>query len=90
MGAAALMVWLGVDYLRIWSWPVHAVYWGFFLLILIAAMYIVLIDIRYIRLQYKLEQREIFQSTLADEEFRKALRAAQEAEAAEESSQRDS
>lgn len=71
------MAWVGSENLTQWTWPFQLFYWSLFLLLLIAAMYIVIIDLRYIRLQYKLEQREVYQSTLADEEFRKALRAAQ-------------
>jgi hypothetical protein len=43
-------------------------------------MYVVLLDIRYIRLVYRLGQRDIFQHTLGSEEFRRALREAHERE----------
>ena len=56
------------------------VYWGGFLLLLLIALYAALLDLRYIRLQYLLGQREIFQETLGSEEFRATLRKAQEAE----------
>ena len=49
-------------------------YWGLFLLLVLVALYVVLLDVRYIRLQYKLGQREIFLKTLGSEEFRRALR----------------
>ncbi|MCL4218587.1 MAG: hypothetical protein KJ052_16495 [Candidatus Hydrogenedentes bacterium] len=54
-------------------------YWGFVVVLVILALYLALIDIRYIRLQYLIAQREIFRETIGDEEFRKALREAQEA-----------
>jgi hypothetical protein len=56
----------------------HALYWGLFLVLLVVALYMVLLDVRYIRLQYLLARREIFQETLGDPTFRSALRDAEE------------
>ena len=53
--------------------------WGGFLRLLFVALYIVLLDVRYIRMQYHLGKREIFRKTLGSEEFRRALREAQRA-----------
>jgi len=41
-------------------------------------MYMVLIDLRYIRLQYLAGRREAFRGTIGDERFRRALIAAQQ------------
>lgn len=47
---------------------------GFFIVFLGAAFYCVLLDIRFIRMQYALAKRDAFLSTLGSEEFREALR----------------
>lgn len=51
-----------------------AVYWTVFLILLFVTLWMVLIDIRYIRLQYRAGRRAIFMETLGDEEFRRSLR----------------
>lgn len=56
-------------------------YWGIFLLLFLAAIYCAMLDFRYIRLQMKIEERELYRQTLGDEQFRRALRQAQEEEA---------
>jgi hypothetical protein len=58
------------------SWPPTAqlAYWGVFLVALLTALYMALIDLRYIRLQYHLGERELFEETLGDEELRSSLR----------------
>ncbi len=77
----ALMAWYGTENLRLEHSPVYlAVYWGIFFLLLVVTLYIVFLDIRYIRLQYTLGERDVFENTLGSEEFRKALREAQEQE----------
>ena len=48
-------------------------YWGVFLVFLLAAFYVVVLDIRYIRLQYLLAQRDAFHHTIGSEDFRRAL-----------------
>jgi len=53
------------------------VYWGIFVLALFVALYMALLDIRYIRLLYLLEEREIFENTIGNPDFRKSLREAQ-------------
>lgn len=86
IGAAAILVcvimaWYGGDNLSRNHSPMFLlVYWGIFLLFLLAAFYVVLLDIRYIRLMYVLGERDIFENTLGSEEFQKALREAQEDE----------
>lgn len=52
-------------------------YWGVFSLCLLLALYMALLDIKYIRLQYRLEAREVFEQTLASPEFRAALKEAE-------------
>lgn len=81
IGLAVLMAWYGSSNLSAADSPWYlAAYWGIFLVVLIVVMYVVLLDIRYIRLQYLLQQREIFHDTLGSEEFRRILRKAQENE----------
>lgn len=48
-------------------------YWGLLMLLLAITLYIVVLDIRYIRLQYLLGQRDLLRQTLEDEAFRRAL-----------------
>ena len=58
--------------------PLYAlIYWSVFLLLLAVALFIVILDIRYIRLQYAVAKRELLRQTLGDETFRKALIRAQ-------------
>ena len=52
------------------------------LVLLLTAFYVVLLDIRYIRMQFKIGERELFRETVDNEQFRRALR---EAKAAQES-----
>ena len=52
-------------------------YWGLFLVLFLVMLYCVLIDLRYIRAEHAIMQREVFRETLGDEAFRRALREAQ-------------
>lgn len=52
---------------------VHFIYWSIFLLIILTAMYMAVLDFRYIRVQFVVEKRSIFGRTLGSEEFRKSL-----------------
>jgi len=74
LAGAGLMAWYGV-HARLFSGPrlFLVLYWGAFVLLLAATFYTVLLDVRYIKLQYSLEKRELFRETLGDETFRKAL-----------------
>ena len=75
LAVCGVMAWYGAKPgMRELTWNVLAVYWGIFLLALLVTLYMVLLDFRYIRLMYLQEEREIFEDTLGDEEFRKALR----------------
>jgi TRAP-type C4-dicarboxylate transport system permease small subunit len=70
----ALLAWFGVDNVRADdSFVYFALYWSAFLFFLLVALYVVLLDMRYIRLQYHLGRQEIFRATLGNEEFRRAL-----------------
>lgn len=53
------------------------VYWSIFLVLFAVTILIVLLDLRYIRLQYRLGERAIFRQTLGEEALRKSLRRAQ-------------
>ena len=52
---------------------VHFLYWSIFLLLILISLYMAVLDLRYIRLQYVAEKRDIFGHTLGDQEFRKSL-----------------
>ncbi|MBP8128026.1 MAG: hypothetical protein KA184_00485 [Candidatus Hydrogenedentes bacterium] len=77
LALSALMAGYGVAYLGFsGSVLVLLVYWGIFLLCLIVAFLMALLDMRYIRVQYALEQRRIFVETLGSKAFRESLRKA--------------
>lgn len=74
--AAALMAWNGAEELDAGHTKVYLlVYWGLFLVLLITAVYMAILDLRYIKLQYLIGQRELFQKTVDDDMFREALAA---------------
>lgn len=80
--AAGAMAWFGPGLLQGGVRPGTLVlYWGVFLVFLLAAIACVILDLRYIRLEYAIGKRKAFEDTLGDEEFRKVLMAAR-AEAA--------
>lgn len=77
LGCAAVLAWNGASAgpgNPLW-WLV--VYWGSFVLCLLIAMYCALLDLKYIRLQYFLQERQIFEETLGNPEFREAIVRAQ-------------
>lgn len=79
--AAGVMAWYGgmmMDPKQHWLWI--AGYWGVFLLLLLATLYAVVLDLRFIRLQYALGARDIYRETVGDPAFREALRKALEEE----------
>ena len=51
----------------------HFVFWGLFVFLILASVYLAMLDMRYIRLQYLLQKREIFGQTLGDSAFRESL-----------------
>lgn len=75
IAVSAIMAWYGAESTALrTSMAVFAVYWVVFAAVFLTAMAMVLLDLRYIRLQYKLGKREIFYDTLGDEEFRRVLK----------------
>lgn len=79
IAVCAIMAWYGVAFVRSGATPLFLFcYWGVFLVSLVVAMYMVLLDVRYIRLQYILGKREVFRSTLGEESFRRSLREGQD------------
>ncbi|MFO7975348.1 MAG: hypothetical protein R6V12_12015 [Candidatus Hydrogenedentota bacterium] len=65
-----------------WDFPRQSlthfiVYWLLFFLFFIAALLLAIWDLRYIRAQYRVDERELFHQTLGDEDFRKRLREAE-------------
>jgi hypothetical protein len=76
IGVAGLMAWFGVDAESLRSSVlIFGLYWALFLIFFCTAIALVLLDLRYIRLQYSLGKRAIFEETLGDEEFRRRLKA---------------
>ena len=51
----------------------HFVFWGLFVFLILASVYLAMLDMKYIRLQYVLQKREIFGQTLGDSVFRQSL-----------------
>jgi len=72
---AGVLAYFGPDFIRATppTW-LHGVYWGALILGLLIAAYMALLDIRYIRAQFAIEERDLFLDTLGSEEFREALR----------------
>ena len=74
---AALMAWYGLGLVEGGdSYVLFFGYWGLFSFLLFLSLYMALLDYRYIRLQYRLAEREAFKSTLGSHEFRGALQEA--------------
>ena len=76
---ATLLAWYGTAVLKAGAskWVLCG-YWGVFLCLLVFSLYIVVLDIRFIRLQYLLSQRDNFEKTIGSEDFRTALRELQQ------------
>ena len=65
-------------------------FWIAWLVSLGVAIYCVLLDIRYIRASFLVDERALFRDTVDNESFRKAVLEAQREQQAEEKAQRDS
>jgi hypothetical protein len=73
------MAWFGAESLALrQSIILMVLYWTVFLILFAVTLFIVLLDFRYIRLQYMAGERAIYQQTLGDEVLRTALRQAQQ------------
>lgn len=73
------MAWYGAESVSLRrSLATFAAYWGVFLVLIGIIFFIVLLDLRYIRLQYVIARRELYRQAFEDEEFRKALLGATE------------
>jgi hypothetical protein len=55
------------------SKPLFFVYWGVFALLFFLTLYIIVLDLRYIRAQHAIATRDLFQNTIGDREFRQEL-----------------
>ncbi len=78
LAACAFMAWYGVRFEALRQSPaVFLGYWGLFLVLFLIVMYCVILDLRYIKAEHAIMQRQVFRETLGDEEFRRALKAAQ-------------
>ena len=68
------MAWYGADHrFFLESLPLFLAYWAIFGALIVATLYIAMLDIRYTHLQYTISQRDLFRQTWEDESFRKAL-----------------
>ena len=77
IGGCAFMAWYGQGSFLSENTPLFLLgYWVLFLVLLLVAFYVVILDIRYIRMQLKMGERELFRETVDNEQFRKALREA--------------
>jgi len=59
------------------------IYWGLVFFLLVFAIYCALVDFRFIRVQYTVEQRDLFHATLGAEEFRRQIREGNDAASVE-------
>lgn len=85
---AAAMAWYGGGEVTATTSRLYLlVYWAVFLLLFLVALYMALLDLKYIRLQYVTGQRDLYLNTVGDEAFRKALMQAQAEERAEKEGQ---
>ena len=78
VGAAAFLAWFGSDspFVRQSVWH-QLLFWGLCFGLVAVALYTVILDLRYIRLQYAIARRAAFEQTIGSEDFRKELLAAQ-------------
>lgn len=54
-----------------------SLFWLVWLVLLLIALYCVLLDVRFLRLQFSLHERELYEETLGSEQFRRAIIEAQ-------------
>lgn len=74
MVACGVMGMIGVRWQVLRASPIlFCVYWGLFVLLALVAVYTAILDLRYIRLRYLIERRELFRETLGNPAFRQAL-----------------
>ncbi|MBI2425339.1 MAG: hypothetical protein HYV27_21110 [Candidatus Hydrogenedentes bacterium] len=77
---SAGMAWWGIDHLpKDLPMVYFGVYWAIDLLALLVACYMALLDMRYLRLQFALEERKLFRDALGDEAIRRAIQEHREA-----------
>ena len=91
LAVCAAMAWWGTKWDALRESPaLFLFYWAVFFAAFAVVLYCVVLDLRYIRLEYVVENRDIFKETLGDEEFRRALREAQLKKAQEQQQANDS
>ena len=56
-------------------------YWGLFLLFLMIALYVAVLDFRYTQMRYKMTEKELFRDTFMTPEFKQAIQTALKEEA---------
>jgi len=65
------------------------VYWGIFFVLLLAAIYIAVVDFKYSQMQFKITERELFKDTFMTPEFRQAIQDARNTEEQKSRSEND-
>lgn len=85
LAGCAFLVWYAPTFMQRASslWWV-LLYWSLFLFLMGAALFVALLDIRYIRLQYRLAERELLHETLRAIQKDKEAKAAEVTKTAEE------
>lgn len=79
IAACALLAWIGASHgFFLHSLPLAVLYWAALLGAMAVTFIIVWLDLRYIRLQYAIEKRNVFRQTLGDHKFREQLIKSQE------------
>ena len=82
MTLAGLMAWYGSDAPALQaSLRYFVIYWGIFFLLLLISLYLIVLDFRFIHVQYLIARRDLLRETLEDEAFRKVLIGAQQEKA---------
>lgn len=75
LACAGLMTWYGAEaaFPR-QSMGAFFLYWGICVLCLVAAVFIAIFDMYYIRMRYAMEKRELARASIADKALRNALK----------------
>lgn len=74
IACCALMAWCGTEWQALrTSATLFMAYWGVFIVLFLVSLFIVWLDVRYIRLEYVAGKRTLFRQTLGQEDFRKSL-----------------
>jgi len=71
---AGLMTWYGMTAGPYFGSPLLTlIFWSIVIALIAATFFLVMLDVRFIRLRYALERQKLFKETLGSEDFRRAL-----------------